>query len=393
LPLLEAYSRVNGPPKVMRGQIFISYRREECGWLAGRLYDRLTARFGREQIFMDVGGIAPGEDFVKVIEKGVSECEILIAVIGTRWLDIRDEQDRPRLDNPEDFVRMEISAALKRDITVMPVLVDGVLIPKPIDLSDDLKPLVRRNALQISATGFDHDCGRLITAIEQVLAQNATARREREEKARLEAQNQPRIIQDRTNAKSGPHRAKALAFGAVLGIGGYVVSWALGFLQVPPTALYGEQNVWIYLAPLLGVVSCALTSLLLPVEIDNLKASKRLLAPRTVTVLAALIILAVLYDKQRAAWTLRFDHKEVLAGDQYTPDAPGYSKAGKDPVKIFKDFGLDSELVWQPTGLRTRDYILGWLYLLLVATGGVFLSMVARFLKAWTRAPNNAAKT
>src|ERR1700733_11546405 len=113
----------------MRGQIFISYRREEGRWSARSLYDRLTARFGRKQLFMDIDGIAPGDDFAKVIEQKVGECEVLIAVIGTRWLTSGDELQGRRLDNPEDFVRMEIATALRRGIRVIPVLVDGALIP------------------------------------------------------------------------------------------------------------------------------------------------------------------------------------------------------------------------------------------------------------------------
>jgi formylglycine-generating enzyme required for sulfatase activity len=176
----------------MSGQIFISYRREESRWSAGRLYDRLCARFDRKQVFMDIDAIALGDDFVKAIEKTVGECDVLIAVIGAHWLTSKDEQSR-RLDNPEDFVRMEIGTALRRDIRVIPVLVDGALMPRLTDLPDDLKALVRRNALRISDTGFEDDCRRLVGAIEQVLEKNAAERREREEKERLghEPQAQP----------------------------------------------------------------------------------------------------------------------------------------------------------------------------------------------------------
>jgi hypothetical protein len=168
----------------MSGQIFISYRREESRWSARSLYDRLTARFDQKQVFMDIDGIALGDDFVKEIENRVGECDVLIAVIGVHWLSSKDEHEGRRLDNPEDFVRMEIATALKRDIRVIPVLVDGAMMPRSTDLPDDLKALVRRNALRLSETGFNDDCRRLIAAIEQVLEQKATERREREEKER-----------------------------------------------------------------------------------------------------------------------------------------------------------------------------------------------------------------
>src|SRR6266436_4869461 len=181
----------------MNGQIFISYRREESRWSTRSLYDRLCAHFDRKQIFMDIDAIALGDDFVKAIEKTVGECDVLIAVIGARWLISKDEHDGRRLDNPEDFVRREIATALKREIRVIPVLVDGALMPRSIELPDDLKPLVRRNALQVTDTGFDDDCRRLVAAMEQVLAE----RREREEKERLETERREIEAKERLDAE------------------------------------------------------------------------------------------------------------------------------------------------------------------------------------------------
>jgi hypothetical protein len=152
----------------MRGQIFISYRREESKWSARSLYDRLVTHFERKQIFMDVDTLKPGVDFFEAIEKSVGSCDVLIAVIGAHWVNAADEQGRRRLDNPEDFVRMEIATALSREVRVIPVLVDGASMPKTADLPDDLKPLVRRNALPVSDTRFDDDCRRLVATIVQV---------------------------------------------------------------------------------------------------------------------------------------------------------------------------------------------------------------------------------
>src|SRR6516165_8271259 len=109
----------------MSGQIYICYRREESKWAARSLRDRLRSDFDRKQIFMDLDSIALGEDFVKVIETTVAKCDVLIAVIGNDWLALKDEFGERRLDNPEDFVRVEIAAALRREICVIPVLVDG----------------------------------------------------------------------------------------------------------------------------------------------------------------------------------------------------------------------------------------------------------------------------
>ena len=178
-----------GSRRNMSGQIFISYRREETPWLARSLCDRLCAHFDRNQIFMDLDTIAPGENFLKAIEKTVSECDVLIAVIGAGWLTSKDEQGGRRLDNPADFVRMEIATALRRDIRVIPVLVDGVSMPPADDLPEDLKQLVFRNALQVEATHFDADCKKLVTTIEQELEKTAAERRQRERRARVKSTN------------------------------------------------------------------------------------------------------------------------------------------------------------------------------------------------------------
>src|SRR6516225_3972439 len=158
----------------MSGQIFISYRREESRWSARSLHDRLCRDFDPNQIFIDIDAIALGEDFVKAIETTVAKCDVLIAVIGINWLNSKDDHGDRRLDNPEDFVRMEIGTALRRDIRVIPVLVDGALMPRSTELPDNLKPLVRRNALRISDTSFDGDCQRLVAAIRQILEKAAS---------------------------------------------------------------------------------------------------------------------------------------------------------------------------------------------------------------------------
>jgi len=168
------------------GQIFISYRRQESRWSARSLRDRLCREFDPKQIFMDIDAIPLGEDFVEAIETTVAKCDVLIAVIGNNWLTSKDEHGNRRLDNPGDFVRMEIGAALKRKIRVIPVLVDGALMPRADELPEDLKPLVRRNALLITDISFDGDCQRLAGAIRPVL-EKAGAEKHECEKERLEA--------------------------------------------------------------------------------------------------------------------------------------------------------------------------------------------------------------
>jgi TIR domain len=151
------------------GRVFISYRRQESSGLAGRLYDRLAARFGDDQVFMDVDTIALGVDFAEVISQAVSSCQVLLAVIGPRWLAATDEDGRRRLDDPDDLVRLEIAAALERDIRVIPILIEGAAMPRRQQLPEALAGLARRNALILRHESFRADADRLLAAVEPIL--------------------------------------------------------------------------------------------------------------------------------------------------------------------------------------------------------------------------------
>jgi hypothetical protein len=176
----------------MSGKIFINYRRDDASHLAGRLYDRLAAHFPKNQIFIDVDNLDPGVDFVETIEQSVGSCDVLIAVIGRRWLISSEAEGGRRLDSPDDFVRLEIATALKRKIRVIPVLVDDASMPRVSDLPDDLKSLVRRQAIPVSHDRFSADSDRLIAALDRVFEKTATEQREREQKACLEAERHER---------------------------------------------------------------------------------------------------------------------------------------------------------------------------------------------------------
>lgn len=166
-----------------KGRIFISYRRADSAGYAGRIYDRLTAHFGEDAVFMDVDTIEAGVDFVEVLQNAVQRCDVLVALIGRRWLDSKDANGKRRLDNPEDFVRIEVAAALDRDIRVIPVLVDGVIMPNSTELPGNLKPLARRNALQVDHQSFNLDVQRLISQLELALK---AAERAKAEKLRID---------------------------------------------------------------------------------------------------------------------------------------------------------------------------------------------------------------
>jgi hypothetical protein len=149
----------------MSPRIFISYRRDDSPGSAGRLYDRLTEEFPKENLFMDVDAIAPGVDFISEIERSVTSCDVLLAIIGRDWLTATDKQGRRRLDDPGDFVRHEIATALKSGVRVVPVLVDGAAVPAATDLPDELQPLVRRNAVELTHHRFTADTRALAHAL------------------------------------------------------------------------------------------------------------------------------------------------------------------------------------------------------------------------------------
>lgn len=174
--------------------IFISYRRSDTKAWAGRIYDRLNQHFERESLYMDVDSIELGLDFFEAIEDTLKSCNVFLAIIGRDWLETSDEHGR-RIDNPDDLVRHEISTALKRNIRVIPILVDNASIPSSRDLPDELTPLVRRNAFAIRHESFHTDVERLIKAVQSVIKKEeerkrakTEAKRKTEERKRTEAE-------------------------------------------------------------------------------------------------------------------------------------------------------------------------------------------------------------
>ncbi len=142
--------------------IFISYRREDSAGWTGRLSEQLKARFGAESIFMDIDTIEPGVDFTEALQKAVSSCEVLLAMIGPEWATATDKAGKPRLEDPNDWVRVEIAAALKRKIRVIPVLVGGAPVPTMDFLPDELDPLAHRHAHELTDKRWSYDVEQLI---------------------------------------------------------------------------------------------------------------------------------------------------------------------------------------------------------------------------------------
>ncbi len=146
-------------------RILVNYRRDDSAAYAGRLADRLREHFGRENVFVDIDTIRPGEDFVDRIDQSIAACDVLVAVIGKSWLTAADPQGRRRLDREDDFVRTEIAKALERHIRVIPALVGDAGLPEAAQLPQDIVALSRRQAIEISDSRFHHDVDLLIEAL------------------------------------------------------------------------------------------------------------------------------------------------------------------------------------------------------------------------------------
>jgi alkylated DNA nucleotide flippase Atl1 len=157
-------------PPPTSGRIFLSYRREDTRYVVGRIGDRLMDHFGDERVFVDVDTIEPGLDFAEAIAAAVGSCEVLLAMIGDRWLGSTDRAGRRKLDDSNDLVRLEIQAALERNIRVIPVLVDGVTMPTPEELPPSLAGLARRQAFELSYSRFRDDARRLVGLLDRLLA-------------------------------------------------------------------------------------------------------------------------------------------------------------------------------------------------------------------------------
>jgi TIR domain len=150
-------------------RIFINYRREDTAYPAGWLYDRLSRHFGKSQIFKDIDSIELGDDFGEVITAAVGSCDVLLALIGDRWLTVTTQDGTRRLEDPGDFVRLEIEAALARSVRVIPILINGARMPHANEMPASMAKLAGKQALELSHTRFDADAGRLLRKLDETI--------------------------------------------------------------------------------------------------------------------------------------------------------------------------------------------------------------------------------
>ena len=149
--------------------IFVSYRRDDTQGWAGRLARALQESFPKTQVFYDIATLKSGEDFPAAIDRALSSCQAALVLIGPRWLSAQTAEGQRRIDNPDDFVRLEIAAALARPILVVPVLLGGAAMPKAASLPEVLQSLARKQGHEISDKRWDYDCDLLLQALAEAL--------------------------------------------------------------------------------------------------------------------------------------------------------------------------------------------------------------------------------
>src|SRR5262245_14702998 len=157
----------------MAGKIFINYRREDSIGAAGRLHDHLAQVFGANNLFVDV----VGADLKARVNNQVAACRVFLAVISPNWLGAKDEAGQRRLHNSDDFIAIEIAAAIARKIPVVPVLVDGAHMPRASELPKLLKPLARSQAIEVHQNYFDEDVETLVETVRELLNGGLVGRR------------------------------------------------------------------------------------------------------------------------------------------------------------------------------------------------------------------------
>lgn len=163
--------------------IFISYRRGDSAGHAGRLYDGLVSRFADSQVFIDVDAIAPGIDFVQRIQEAVQSCDVVLVLIGEEWVSMKGRDGTRRLDDAEDFVRLEIAAALERGVPLVPVLVEGARMPDASALPENIRGLARQNAIELSDARWHYDVSRLIEAVSRLSPEETQPSRDTKQRA------------------------------------------------------------------------------------------------------------------------------------------------------------------------------------------------------------------
>jgi hypothetical protein len=210
--------------------VFINYRRGETAGEARALFNELTQTLGRDSVFMDVDTIALGRDFRQVVRERVETCDLMLALVGRDWVSSANPAGRRRLDDANDFVRIEIEAALKRNIPLTPVLVQGAQMPSPEELPETIREFAYRNGFELSHNRWESD-------VHEMLKRLGLANDERQSAPsplKQPVENVPRNIQ-------APVSADAARSQGTQSFRRYA-PWVIGFALIGAGALFYQQG-------------------------------------------------------------------------------------------------------------------------------------------------------
>jgi hypothetical protein len=311
----------------MTAQVFVCYRRDDSAAFAGRVQDRLAQEFGRDLLFMDVDAIPLGVNFVTALHEAVAKCEVLLAVIGPNWLEARDDAGTRRLDDPNDFVRIEIGAALQRSIPVIPILLEGAKVPKANQLPEDLKELAMRNWLEVHHASFHSDLDKLVRGLKVTLGQDERrrqdeSRRDLEQKSAAELQPSRRISRLlRDEFEAAPRRTqleeqlqqpvKPWLLPAIGAVAASLPATVMSYLPL------GPDPTAFHIAIVANALYGAIAGWLMQREFSILKAVAIPIVPVGVVTALAIIIIRLVEEPSFGAIRLEDDASKIATSSIY----------------------------------------------------------------------------
>lgn len=247
--------------------IAISYRRDDSMDITGRIFDRLTHRYGRDAVFRDIDSIPPGIDFRDHLRESLARIDVLMVVVGPRWMGL-DRNGNMRIHSETDFVRTEVEIALNRNITVVPLLVGGSEMPEAGDLPESIRGFAYRNAVRIdSARDFDHHMDGLIRAIDRMFERRAAPGTD--QPAGSSIQGQPTLVEtpthtvlDSSHSSASNNSMPRIAGGIMIALASIHAWWVALAARDSGLAMFESSWTLADIAFALGAVAVGLGTIL-----------------------------------------------------------------------------------------------------------------------------------
>lgn len=328
----------------MSAKVFLSYRRQDSAGHTGRIFDRLGAAFGAEAVFHDVDSIRAGQDFVRTIEETIRNCSVVLVMIGPGWPRIEDARGRRRLEDPNDYVRLEVASALRRGIPVIPVLVGGAQMPDPQDLPEELQRLTRCNAIEVRHSHFEGDVRKLVGALEECTG--------------LKARSPSMHAAVARQIRESPVLVGQIGVCAAAGV--------MSYYWPPPADLTAEGSR--AAGPVAAIVLLAAAVILALLRMKPDPDRPRRLTVMALACLACGIGALSAYQWLWSTFTAPYESTPVVVGSEATAIARQYLAAHREMTleQLIMDAGGEVERLW------TRDSI-RWNVLLLRAAHVVMM--------------------